>query len=339
MILEPLQAMIQLGLLAFSPLGTKLAIHQNVLHLQHPTLIQGFARWYAGDKKDDLYYLFHVFRRFILWYGRDATQNTSMNTHTFEKARIDHQLYKILLRNAHSGLEMLMQTYQQSEMGSLVHVLKMYKLFLEEPKYFLRTHDPVPSTISNMSNMSRLSMGGGHSIRHRTYSHPSHRDHRDHHDHREKEESREKESVSGASGTSRESTHDTHDTRTVRSDTGPTLSPYHTPTQSPALHPVHPHPTDHADHADHADREHDLFAPSLETMGHGTVDQSINIDMIFRQTKSMYSHHLKTILVHTFSMLETAKETDRAHLIHGLTKLLEPCTRNLQGWIQKHLVL
>jgi hypothetical protein len=132
-ILEPLQAMIQLGLLAYSPSGTKLAIHNNTLVLQPPSIIQAFQRWYAGDRKDDLYFLFHVFRRFILWYSTkpDALgRSQSLNT-------VDNQLYKTLLQNAFLGINCLIKTYKSSEMGSLVHVLEMYKTFLKRPYYFI----------------------------------------------------------------------------------------------------------------------------------------------------------------------------------------------------------
>jgi hypothetical protein len=132
-ILEPLQAMIQLGLLAYSPSGTKLAIHYNTLVLQPPTLTQGFFRWYAGDRKDDLYFLFHVFRRFIVWYSTKSDalgRSQSLNT-------VDNQLYKTLLHNAFLGIDCLIKTYKSCEMGSLVHVLEMYKTFLQRPYYFI----------------------------------------------------------------------------------------------------------------------------------------------------------------------------------------------------------
>ena len=34
MILEPLQVMVQLGLLSFCPIGTKVSVSENLLHLQ-----------------------------------------------------------------------------------------------------------------------------------------------------------------------------------------------------------------------------------------------------------------------------------------------------------------
>ena len=54
MILEPLQSMIQLALLSLCPIGTKLTIHDNIVSLHYPTLIQPLARWYHSDRKDDL---------------------------------------------------------------------------------------------------------------------------------------------------------------------------------------------------------------------------------------------------------------------------------------------
>jgi hypothetical protein len=75
MILEPLQSMIQLALLGISPTGTKLAIHENILYLQTPSIIQPFSRWYNSDKKDDLYFLFQVIKRFIKWYNPTISKN------------------------------------------------------------------------------------------------------------------------------------------------------------------------------------------------------------------------------------------------------------------------
>ena len=68
MILEPLQVMIQLGILSFCPIGTKLSISENILYLQEPSFTQGILRWYMNDNKDDLYYLFQAIRRYYQWY-------------------------------------------------------------------------------------------------------------------------------------------------------------------------------------------------------------------------------------------------------------------------------
>ena len=56
MILEPLQAMVQIALLSTAPIGTKLQIQENILYIQTPTFLQPVSRWYHADKKDDLYF-------------------------------------------------------------------------------------------------------------------------------------------------------------------------------------------------------------------------------------------------------------------------------------------
>ena len=67
-ILEPLQAMIQICFLNFCPVGSKLTIHDNILQIQLPGVSQGMIRFFNDDTKEDLYFLFNVFRRFIHYY-------------------------------------------------------------------------------------------------------------------------------------------------------------------------------------------------------------------------------------------------------------------------------
>lgn len=55
-ILEPLQALLQIGFLAFFPIGSKLAIHNNILTVQSPGYTQNVRRWYNNDKKEDVFY-------------------------------------------------------------------------------------------------------------------------------------------------------------------------------------------------------------------------------------------------------------------------------------------
>ena len=67
-ILEPLQALLQIGFLAFYPIGSKLAIHNNILTIQAPGYTQNVRRWYNNDKKEDVFYLYNVFYRFNKFY-------------------------------------------------------------------------------------------------------------------------------------------------------------------------------------------------------------------------------------------------------------------------------
>ena len=58
MVLEPMQVMIQLSMLAHCPIGTKISVNNNILSIQPPTHTQGVWRWWNGVNKDDLYLLY-----------------------------------------------------------------------------------------------------------------------------------------------------------------------------------------------------------------------------------------------------------------------------------------
>jgi len=121
MILEPLQVMIQLALLSYSPIGTKLSISENLLHIQQPNWNQGIWRWYMKDNKDDLYYLFQAIRRFYMWYKPENCV-----------------IYSKILETAIKGLKRLQETYENTDKISIKHTLAMYTniLKLETPDLF-----------------------------------------------------------------------------------------------------------------------------------------------------------------------------------------------------------
>jgi hypothetical protein len=121
MILEPLQAMIQLALLSICPIGTKLRISENILYLQSPTIIQPISRWYYSDKKDDLYFLYSVIKRYIKWY------NPNIN----KKSPVSVELYQLITSMGIEGLNNLFKTYSSSDSNTVIHVIQMYKNLLE----------------------------------------------------------------------------------------------------------------------------------------------------------------------------------------------------------------
>ena len=132
MILEPLQVMITLAILGFSPIGTKVNIHENTLYLHEPSLWQGAWRWYEGDSKDDLYYLFHAIRRYYKWYKNK-----------------NNEIYDYILRLAKKGISSLIQTYKNADKQSILHTLSLYKniLDLNTPELF-RTDEGDNDTIN-----------------------------------------------------------------------------------------------------------------------------------------------------------------------------------------------
>jgi hypothetical protein len=121
MILEPFQAMIQLALLSICPIGTKLRIQENILYLQSPTITQPFTRWYHSDKKDDLYFLYSVIKRYIKWY------NPAINA----DSPLPLELYELITKMSIEGLNNLFKTYSTADSNTVIHVIQMYKNLLE----------------------------------------------------------------------------------------------------------------------------------------------------------------------------------------------------------------
>ena len=122
MILEPLQVMIQLALVSKCPIGTKVSVYENILHIQEPYLTQGIVRWWNKDNKDDLYYLFHAIRRYYKWY----------------KIK-ENKVYSCILGMAIDGINKLIETYDKcDDKQSIVHTLSLYKnvLNLDTPDLF-----------------------------------------------------------------------------------------------------------------------------------------------------------------------------------------------------------
>ena len=117
-ILEPLQAMIQISFLAFYPVGSKLNIHNNLLYIQTNNWTQPISRTYYNDSKDDLFYLFNAVIRFNKFYKDMPEINND-------------SLFKLLRRLSIKGIDNLILTYNQVDNPALLHTLKMYKLFLD----------------------------------------------------------------------------------------------------------------------------------------------------------------------------------------------------------------
>jgi hypothetical protein len=119
-ILEPIQSMIILSLLSYYPKGTKLSIYRNNLWLNESTLTQGVVRWYNQDSKDDIFLLFGVIKRFLI----------------FKNA---HGCYDILRKRTILGLQCLIDTYEVSDKDAIIQTLKHYQFILENYKIFQET--------------------------------------------------------------------------------------------------------------------------------------------------------------------------------------------------------
>ncbi len=130
-ILEPLQALLQIGFLAFYPIGSKLAIHNNILTVQAPGYTQYMRRWYNNDKKEDVFYLYNVFSRFNKFY---KTVLVGGGTGSGENAA----LFTLLNELAKTGINNLTRTYNQTDKIHILHTLQMYKGMLDNPELVRR---------------------------------------------------------------------------------------------------------------------------------------------------------------------------------------------------------
>lgn len=131
MILEPLQVMITLAQLNFCPIGTKITISQNILYLHKPSFSQGLFRWWEGDSKDDLYYLFHAIRRYYKWYKT-----------------MEDEKYILILKLAKDGIKKLITTYHCANNKTILHTLSLYHNILELNNPELFNTDNTAETIN-----------------------------------------------------------------------------------------------------------------------------------------------------------------------------------------------
>ena len=133
-ILEPLQAVLQIGLLSFYPIGSKLAIHNNILTVQGPGYTQQVRRWYNNDKKEDVFYLYNVFSRFHKFYKHVLDDTTPGGG----GASDNRKLFLLLIELAKGGINNLTRTYNQTDKIHILHTLQMYKGMLDNPELVRR---------------------------------------------------------------------------------------------------------------------------------------------------------------------------------------------------------
>ena len=138
-ILEPLQAVLQIGLLSFYPIGSKLAIHNNILTVQGPGYTQQVRRWYNNDKKEDVFYLYNVFSRFHKFYKHVLDEaSTSTGASAGTGMGENRKLFLLLIELAKTGINNLTRTYNQTDKIHILHTLQMYKGMLDNPELVRR---------------------------------------------------------------------------------------------------------------------------------------------------------------------------------------------------------
>ena len=139
-ILEPLQALIQIALLSYYPIGSKLTIQNNILHIQAPSYSQSVTRWYNNDTQEDLFYLFNIFCRFKKFYMDIKVEHT--------------KLFELLISLAKNGINNLIRTYSQTDKTHVLHTLQMYKSMLDGATHSYHSGGPAAVTIPELFSMT-----------------------------------------------------------------------------------------------------------------------------------------------------------------------------------------
>jgi len=150
-ILEPLQAVLQIGLLSFYPIGSKLAIHNNILTVQGPGYTQHVRRWYNNDKKEDVFYLYNVFSRFHKFY-KHVLDDSGAGVGTGE----NRKLFLLLIDLAKTGINNLTRTYNQTDKIHILHTLQMYKGMLDNPELVRRLGGSSGGTPSSLATTTSV---------------------------------------------------------------------------------------------------------------------------------------------------------------------------------------
>jgi len=106
-IIDPFSCLIKLSLLRFLDAGTKISIHNNSIHFNSPTYVQGIIRFMYGDNREHLHNLYIPIQKSVEWYWNDKNNDMTY-----------------IFNNAVVGLKMLKNAY--SEYATIQHTLDYY---------------------------------------------------------------------------------------------------------------------------------------------------------------------------------------------------------------------
>ena len=113
-ILDPLSVIIKLAIINNKPIGTKLAISQNIIYLQEPGPFQGISRYIFKNNKTDIQYLYNPIE-------------LACKTYLNEEKLKSYPKIKDLFKHAQYGLYKLIDTYKNS---SIMRISLHYYLSL-----------------------------------------------------------------------------------------------------------------------------------------------------------------------------------------------------------------
>jgi hypothetical protein len=106
--LDPLSVIVKLFIYSYKPVGTKLSIHNNKIHIQDAGLFQGTVRTLYGDSKNDINIIFSPILFACKYYLIES----------------DNVKYHVLFKKLLDGFDKLKETYQTNEITYSIDQLK-----------------------------------------------------------------------------------------------------------------------------------------------------------------------------------------------------------------------
>lgn len=302
-ILEPLQAILQIGYLSFAPIGTKLTIHNNILQIQIPNYSQPVIRWYNNDTQEDLFYLFNIFYRFKKFYHflNDSKSNTD-----------NKKLYDLLIELAKSGIGNLIRTYSQTDKIHILHTLQMYKTILESDGKGQKSNELLyQKRFENyeLQNLPNLPNSHGSVASHSLQSHhiPS-------------------SSQGGGASAAVTSTSFMTSKREKEKEKKTKVMQKILHDDSPEYEPEHESMVERDTGTTNENNSSDISSQEVK-----------NIDDVFIRITDIYTQEIYNIIYNTLNIM-LKSDTDANIYIDGLNKLLEPTNSRIKKWIDEHIV-
>lgn len=135
-LLEPLSVIIKLGIISLKPVGTKIAIYNNKLHIQSPNILQGPIRWTYGITREDIHLLLNPIIKAIFIFSPNGNND-----------------YKSLFTYAINGLEVLKKSYF-NQSSILSHALEYYIFIIKNS--FNESNEGLKTIHSNINSLDNI---------------------------------------------------------------------------------------------------------------------------------------------------------------------------------------
>ncbi len=306
-ILEPLQAILQIGFISFYPVGTKIAIKHNMLVIQPPNYSQPVYRWYNNDTQDDLCYLFNVFSRFTRYYSFMETDHPA--------------LHRLLVLNAQAGIDKLIRTYSDTNRPHILHTLSMYKRMLHTSHSIsqLQLHD------TNDELQLQTQQPQTHTQTHAAAGTDQHAN------------------VNNMNTSTTTTTTTTNNTPSSLSSIFPKRKNH--PQTQIAMQDVAAAAASYS--SIQSPQTGPMSAPAtailpLPQLAMNSVDtNTTNIDAVFGRIVEKYNSQIYTIIYNVLLQLHKNNDDsggDYMHYINGLNQILEPINSSIKKWIDENIV-